>query len=682
MSKQENHNPYEKWYSISATEDHISCPRRRWLKKTCKLPVQQSAPTIIGDIGHACNERFLMADDRGMDATGRPVNLYPEGWRTMKSRFGKDDTLHSITEEEGVLIKTLIQKSITEGYLIREPGRQVELEFGHIVHKEGKYSIKLIGFIDLENPNEVLDHKFVKNMNYAMSTKKGAERDIRTSIQMTTYAMSKYLRGHKGNMFLSLLYHIKDYSNPAIKKRSIEITEFEVRQFFNNYTLPHMKKMLSVDIKYPKSRVLDFLLVPGPDDPASECNRHYGKPCPFIGVCTGHFTVQQYLTTFGMDINDLINSNNQEGSSVMSNALTDLCKKEIAGLAAGVDAVKTVGQGIAGAGAAIGAAGAEVMAESVAGTAPAATGLAALGLGGATAEPVAEVDVAITPAAEIAPGMTVQVVEPVVESVAPAVSQQRAPWFFDYLGQGCTACNGNAVQGYTVGMSPCIVCDARNNLNNLHTSDHYDAATGGNGVMAFTLKHEFAGAQVGQVTAPETVVQAVAEPAVKETVVLAEAPVVADKVVATEGFKQSPAKSEIISQVDNVLENLVGGGASTTRLPEQSETPEQKPACKDGFVMMIGCSIIKGGVDATRQADHILSDVICDIVVSAGKPIAEIEHFTLLQAIDACIPDIVVSLKKYGNTVICFPCTKGSAMDRLIEGLRIHAHTVIAPIGI
>ena len=629
MSKKD-YDPNEKWYSISAIEDHDNCPRRRWLKKTAKLPVQQSAPTIIGDVGHACNERFNMADDRGLDKTGQPVNLFPEGWMSMKNRFGKDETVYTITEEEGVLLKTLIQKAITEGYLIREPGRKVEREFRHLVHQDGEHIIKLIGFIDLDNPNEVLDYKFVKNMNYAMSVKPNAKRAIKKSTQMMTYAVVRYIEGHKGNLHLSLLYFIKDFDNPQIQKRSIEVTELEVKQFYVDNTLPSMKKMLEIDTKFPQHKVMEWAKVPGPNDPQQECNRHYGKQCPFLGICTETFSIQQYLTVFGMSINQLIGNHVNLGVSTMTaNSLVNLCHKEVAAIG--------------------------------------------------TAIPAAAIPAAAIPAAAV-PAAAIPVAQPVAQPVA---GQQTAPWYNMYQGADCMACKGNPVRGYNPTMQPCGICDARNQLEDKPISDDYTVTSDVNGILVFTLK--------GQATA----VQAVAEPVVKTVEAVAEViPAAVAEVVpnALDSILGNTSTAELpvaVPAASPVAAAAVAEGSPAAVVQPVAEKPLTaaeaayipEPVATGTFDMMIGCAPIKGTIN-TVNADTILSDALHTISVAAQKPIAEIEHFALLQAIDASIAEIVEFLKFKKDYVVCFPSTKGSAMDRLVEGLRIHANTVIAPIGL
>ena len=66
MPEQHDHNKYF-YVSVSKIDDANGCDRRRWFAKVCKLPQNQSSPTVFGDIGHDCCERFHKADDQGRD---------------------------------------------------------------------------------------------------------------------------------------------------------------------------------------------------------------------------------------------------------------------------------------------------------------------------------------------------------------------------------------------------------------------------------------------------------------------------------------------------------------------------------------------------------------------------------------------------------------------------------------
>jgi hypothetical protein len=82
------------------------------------------------------------------------------------------------------------------------------------------------------------------------------------------------------------------------------------------------------------------------------------------------------------------------------------------------------------------------------------------------------------------------------------------------------------------------------------------------------------------------------------------------------------------------------------------------------------------------NADELMSKVMKDIEAASGKPLNSLNHFDVLNAVEASIVGYIPGLVEEGWTIVAYPTTKGSAMDRLVEGLRIHADTVIAPIGL
>ena len=108
------------WVSISAFENAFGkdgksggCVRRWWFDKICKLPQPARSATIFGDVFHAVCARFYSADDRGLDERGQPVNLYPPGWKSVKSKFAKtEEVIGTISEMDETLIRTLVDKAI------------------------------------------------------------------------------------------------------------------------------------------------------------------------------------------------------------------------------------------------------------------------------------------------------------------------------------------------------------------------------------------------------------------------------------------------------------------------------------------------------------------------------------------------------------------------------------------
>ena len=151
--------------SVSQMKTASDCLRMWWFSKRCKIPQDQTAATIFGDVGHAVCERFQLADDRGL-SNGQPVNLYPEGWMTMCNRYDKTKTLYTVTPAEAALIVSLINEAIHQGMLLRLPGREVEKDIEVQIHNAGHHKVIMRGFLDLVAPGVVEDYKFVKSTDY------------------------------------------------------------------------------------------------------------------------------------------------------------------------------------------------------------------------------------------------------------------------------------------------------------------------------------------------------------------------------------------------------------------------------------------------------------------------------------------------------------------------------------
>ena len=200
-------NSDEMWTSVSAIGDGKGCLRRWWFKKVVKMPERQRAATIFGDVGHAVWDRFYRADDRGL-VDGVPVNLYPDGWMTMCNRFDKTKTKYTVSQEEAALIMALVDKGISGGYMVRTPGRIVEKEISTEILNVGHTKVILRGYIDLDLPDGLEDHKFLKDKKWAKSPAK-----LIKDIQMMGYGYAKKVDGHKGNLHLTHNNFIKSFDN-------------------------------------------------------------------------------------------------------------------------------------------------------------------------------------------------------------------------------------------------------------------------------------------------------------------------------------------------------------------------------------------------------------------------------------------------------------------------------------
>jgi hypothetical protein len=100
-----------------------------------------------------------------------------------------------------------------------------------------------------------------------------------------------------------------------------------------------------------------------------------------------------------------------------------------------------------------------------------------------------------------------------------------------------------------------------------------------------------------------------------------------------------------------------------------------------GFTLLIGCTVFKSVSTQEVTADTILAEALKTIEQAAGKPATQIEHFELLKGMDALIPDIAQALTSTGAWVTSFQPTKGTALARLVDGLRQYADMVIVNIG-
>lgn len=117
--------------------------------------------------------------------------------------------------------------------------------------------------------------------------------------------------------------------------------------------------------------------------------------------------------------------------------------------------------------------------------------------------------------------------------------------------------------------------------------------------------------------------------------------------------------------------------APTAQVPQ--ETTPNLPT-NNGFTLLIGCVVAKGSNNEV-SADDILKNALEYLASVAGKGVAEIEHFALMQALDAYIPQIAEYLSNNGVCMVSFAPGKGTALARLIDGLRPYAKKVIAPLA-
>ncbi len=629
-------NSKDMWTSVSAITDADDCLRRWWFHKRCKLPQDQRQATIFGDVHHAVCARFLEADDRGIDKkTGKPVELYPEGWRVMTNRFDKSGTLYKVSDSEAALIKVLIQKAITDGVLVREPGRTVEREFETVIFTMGYAKVILKGFIDLDTQRGIEDHKTAKNKKYLLSKAK-----LKKSIQMMGYGYERYLQGHKGNIWICHNGYVKDFDSPLVRKTDVEVTQIEVMEFFNDKILPIIKLMFKYYTEYPPARLDKWRNVPPANNANQSCNHHYGAACPYVMICGGLVTIDDYLRKYGMSVTDITGTivHNEKGSQM--NSLMNKIKTEQAAQAAAIGAVPEV------ASPAVEAAATEVEDQST--TPPAVGGLTAM---------LAKVQAGAKSLFNTGTAESTAVVDTIPSPVD--TDKQAAPWYTFQEGEsGCPACKDNDVLGFNSKTEPCMICVSRARADGKPCPAQYDVDVLQNGKLQFTLTN----------TKETTTVQVAKEPETNTTI----QPIV-EKPAATIAAEREVAKAEKLAAVQAV-NALKAAKSQDTELAVVELLPE-------GFNMLIGCSYAKtypGDIEV-MYIDILLDVMLQEISETAGKAWSVIDHFALMQAVDAYIPSLMPHIK--GQTVISTVPSKGSAHARLVDGLRLHARSVIYPFG-
>ena len=230
--------------------------------------------------------------------------------------------------------------------------------------------------------------------------------------------------------------------------------------------------------------------------------------------------------------------------------------------------------------------------------------------------------------------------EAVVENIT-GESKQRAPWYMEYNGAACVACKDNAVLGYSSNKVPCRICDIRAKEAGRATSGDYQVDVNDDGSLTFNHK-------MAQTTEEIAKVQVTAPPESKSDVVAAEAQ------------NSAEAKPAVADTQAGTIEDVKVFGA--------------------GFNLLIGCTYVSEFNGLIIYADKLLVSILEDCAKAAGKEAYLIEHFALMQAIDACIPALLNDLN--GFTVISLIPSKGSAHARLIDGLRPLAKSIICPLAV
>ncbi len=228
--------------------------------------------------------------------------------------------------------------------------------------------------------------------------------------------------------------------------------------------------------------------------------------------------------------------------------------------------------------------------------------------------------------------------------------------------------------GYMPDMTPCRVCNLRAAEAKIAQSTDYDVLPGPSGELVFTLRGVMAPVATVTLPTPETKTDIAPTAIVTESVTAAPViPAPATTVVPT------------IRTVPVMHTPKEMAAMSAPPIPVVTIAPDVPvQAVSDAkFTMMVGCTFFEQGSCPEHlivNGDQLLTGVLEEISKVSGKAPAATEHFALMQAIDAYVPELATQLD--GHTLIFLQPSKGSVQARLIDGLRPFADIVIYPFAL
>ena len=262
---------YEVVASPSQMTDLLDCDRKWWFRRVCRLPVIEGQEKFVfGNVLHAVIQRWLLADERGRDPEGKPIEIYPEGWEQDKGDDGKVNG--RINKREAQLIRMLVSKAVDSGLLRRTPGRKIEREFEIQIIPGVGY----IGALDVEDPEGVEDHKSTKARKWISS-----ETDLANDPKMLSYAeIWRRLYPESDVVRLRLNYMVKDPDDLFTKPVEVLVPAPDVERFWNETIMPGAERMLAM--KKARTPVTEWARIPGPKNPGV-CKKYGG--CTFAAIC-------------------------------------------------------------------------------------------------------------------------------------------------------------------------------------------------------------------------------------------------------------------------------------------------------------------------------------------------------------------------------------------------------------
>jgi len=269
---------YELYVSASQLSTWRLCNRKWWLEKMACAVTEDKGYFTFGTVLHAVLERWLRADDRGVDpGTGEPVELYPEDWHKA------EDSGVPVSLAEQLLIKKLVTKAIDEGIVRRLPGREIEAEFSRTLVDD----VGIVGFIDVALPGGVEDHKSIGNFRYAL----GPEQ-LQQDPQLLLYLHEGILRLEEAGkpvpdkMFVRHNQFGKDTKRPRVTFAEGWVKPDAARKAW-------AEAQRDAAVMLEQSRTLThWTEAPEPPTAGQACRKYGG--CDFIDICTGRRTITEH----------------------------------------------------------------------------------------------------------------------------------------------------------------------------------------------------------------------------------------------------------------------------------------------------------------------------------------------------------------------------------------------------
>ena len=297
--------------SPSQAKTYKECQRKWGIEKVLRWPKleKNKTATVFGSVLHEVAERWLLADERGLDpATGQPVELYPKGWTKTYNKWTGDLDGEISTKEAGI-VQVLVERAIEGRVLVRREHRQIEKKVERVLSAaadlpcpllcEGELDCvcdggrvpspvaKLLGFVDVAIMDpvqpEIQDHKTSGSRRYLLNQEK-----LANDLQILTYAYEVLCEledesGVPDNVVLRHNQFVRDPKDLYIRKVDVTVTSEHVKAFREVKFLPLVREMQAwhgLANKIGKDLKFDMFPAPLTEDP---CYAYGG--CPYKEAC-------------------------------------------------------------------------------------------------------------------------------------------------------------------------------------------------------------------------------------------------------------------------------------------------------------------------------------------------------------------------------------------------------------